>query len=140
MFFRGLVDAGMIWLQQSMAADSQGYLDCGSFSTDFYVAWRHHGFFRDDGIFLRDHELDCSASNWRSRSCFSLLKFSWFLAYCRRWSIDQFVFCDRRRVCQYRLAWHSLRLSELEFNPGVGVDYLIWSLQLSGLGSLACRN
>ena len=26
--------------------------------------------------------------------------------------------------------------SELEFNPGVGVDYLIWSLQLSGLGSL----
>ena len=27
-------------------------------------------------------------------------------------------------------------LSELEFNPSVGVDYLIWSLQLSGLGSL----
>jgi cytochrome o ubiquinol oxidase subunit 1 len=26
--------------------------------------------------------------------------------------------------------------SELEFNPGVGVDYLLWSLQLSGLGSL----
>ena len=26
--------------------------------------------------------------------------------------------------------------SELEFNPSVGVDYLIWSLQLSGLGSL----
>src|ERR1051326_3420998 len=25
---------------------------------------------------------------------------------------------------------------ELEFNPSVGVDYLIWSLQLSGLGSL----
>ncbi|MBS0633917.1 MAG: cbb3-type cytochrome c oxidase subunit I, partial [Verrucomicrobia bacterium] len=27
-------------------------------------------------------------------------------------------------------------LSEIEFNPGEGVDYLIWSLQLSGLGSL----
>ena len=26
MFFRGMVDAGMIWLQQSIAADSQGYL------------------------------------------------------------------------------------------------------------------
>jgi cytochrome o ubiquinol oxidase subunit 1 len=26
--------------------------------------------------------------------------------------------------------------SEAEFNPGVGVDYLLWSLQLSGLGSL----
>ena len=27
-------------------------------------------------------------------------------------------------------------LSELEFSPSVGVDYLIWSLQFSGLGSL----
>jgi cytochrome o ubiquinol oxidase subunit 1 len=27
-------------------------------------------------------------------------------------------------------------LSELEFSPGVGVDYWIWSLQLSGIGSL----
>lgn len=27
-------------------------------------------------------------------------------------------------------------LSEIKFNPGVGVDYLIWSLQLSGIGSL----
>jgi cytochrome o ubiquinol oxidase subunit 1 len=27
-------------------------------------------------------------------------------------------------------------LSELEFSPGVGVDYYIWSLQLSGVGTL----
>jgi len=27
-------------------------------------------------------------------------------------------------------------LSELQFNPGVGVDYWIWSLQVSGLGTL----
>lgn len=27
-------------------------------------------------------------------------------------------------------------LSELQFNPGVGVDYWIWSLQISGIGSL----
>jgi cytochrome o ubiquinol oxidase subunit 1 len=27
-------------------------------------------------------------------------------------------------------------LSELEFSPGVGVDYYIWALQLSGLGTL----
>src|SRR5436305_7724256 len=26
MFFRGMVDAGMVWLQQAMAADSTGYL------------------------------------------------------------------------------------------------------------------
>jgi cytochrome o ubiquinol oxidase subunit 1 len=27
-------------------------------------------------------------------------------------------------------------LSELQFSPGVGVDYYIWSLQLSGVGTL----
>jgi len=27
-------------------------------------------------------------------------------------------------------------LSELQYNPGVGVDYWIWSLQISGIGSL----
>src|SRR4051794_2461217 len=27
-------------------------------------------------------------------------------------------------------------LSELEFSPGVGVDYYLWSLQISGLGTL----
>ena len=84
MFFRGLVDAGMIWLQQSIAADSQGYLTADHFQADFYGAWRHHGFFRDDGIFLWAHELDCAASNWRSRSGFSLLEFTWFLAHRRR--------------------------------------------------------
>ena len=136
MFFRGLVDAGMIWLQQSMAADSQGYLDADSFSADFYIAWRHHGLFRDDGIFLRAHELDCAASNWRARSGFSFLKFPRILAYRRGRNADQCVLCHRRRILRIRVGWRLLRLSELEFNPGVGVDYLIWSLQLSGLGSL----
>jgi cytochrome o ubiquinol oxidase subunit 1 len=27
-------------------------------------------------------------------------------------------------------------LSELQFSPGVGVDYWIWSLQIAGIGSL----
>src|SRR5262249_56586784 len=27
-------------------------------------------------------------------------------------------------------------LSELQFSPGVGVDYYLWSLQISGIGTL----
>ncbi len=88
MFFRGMVDAGMVWLQQSIAADSQGYLTRRPFSTDFYFAWRHHGFFRDDGIFLRAHELDCASSNRRARSGFPFLEFTWFLAHRRRRDAD----------------------------------------------------
>ena len=60
----------------------------GSFSTDFYIAWRHHGLFRDDGIFLWPHELDRTSSNWRARSGFSFLEFSWVLAHSRRRDID----------------------------------------------------
>ena len=32
--------------------------------------------------------------------------------------------------------WGYPPLSELQFSPGVGVDYYLWSLQISGLGTL----
>src|SRR5579863_4534840 len=35
MFFRGILDAGMIWLQQAIAADAQGFLDPGHFQEIF---------------------------------------------------------------------------------------------------------
>ena len=35
MFFRGMLDAGMVWLQQSIAADSQGYLTADHFQQIF---------------------------------------------------------------------------------------------------------
>lgn len=39
MFFRGLLDAGMIWLQQAIAADNQGYLS----ATHFQEIFTSHG-------------------------------------------------------------------------------------------------
>src|SRR5271170_5487856 len=35
MFFRGMVDAGMIWMQQSIAADAQGFLSATHFQEIF---------------------------------------------------------------------------------------------------------
>ena len=32
--------------------------------------------------------------------------------------------------------WGYPPLSELQYSPGVGVDYYLWSLQISGLGTL----
>ena len=35
-----------------------------------------------------------------------------------------------------KTGWVALPLSELEFSPGVGVDYYLWALQISGIGTL----
>src|SRR5579863_7078079 len=35
MFFRGMVDVAMIWLQQTLAADAEGFLDAGHFQEIF---------------------------------------------------------------------------------------------------------
>src|SRR5689334_471563 len=35
MFFRGMVDAGMVWVQQSVGADSPGYLTSNHFQQIF---------------------------------------------------------------------------------------------------------
>src|ERR1041384_4973049 len=35
MFVRGMVDAGMVWLQQALASDSQGYLTSDHFQQIF---------------------------------------------------------------------------------------------------------
>ena len=44
-----------------------------------------------------------------------------------------------RRVRAHRLAAYP-PLSELTYSPGVGVDYYLWSLQISGVGTLADRH
>jgi len=39
-----------------------------------------------------------------------------------------------RRVLESRLGSAYPPLSELQFSPGVGVDYYLWALQISGVG------
>jgi heme/copper-type cytochrome/quinol oxidase subunit 1 len=59
MFFRGALDAAMIWLQQSLSSgNSHGYLDGESFPTNLYRPRRHHDFLCDHGIFVRVAQFD----------------------------------------------------------------------------------
>lgn len=135
MFFRGLVDAGMVWLQQAIAADSQGYLSADHFQQIFTSHGDIMVFFVTMGFFF-------GLMNWilplqigaRDLAFPFLNSLGFWLTVAGGILINLFFaiggdFADT--------GWLAVApLSELEFNPGPGVDYLIWSLQLSGLGSL----
>jgi len=135
MFFRGMIDSGMIWLQQSIAADSQGYLT----SDHFQQIFTSHGdimvFFVTMGFFF-------GFMNWivplqigaRDLAFPFLNSLGFWLTVAGGMLINLFFVIGGDFA---NTGWLAVApLSELEFNPGVGVDYLIWSLQLSGLGSL----
>jgi cytochrome o ubiquinol oxidase subunit 1 len=135
MFFRGLVDAGMIWLQQSIAVDSLGFLTANHFQEIFTSHGDIMVFFVTMGFFF-------GLMNWfvplqigaRDLAFPFLNSLAFWLTVAGGVLINLFFIIGGHFA---DTGWLAIApLSELEFNPGVGVDYLIWSLQLSGLGSL----
>ena len=135
MFFRGMVDAGMIWLQQSLAADSQGFLTADHFQQIFSSHGDIMVFFVTMGFFF-------GLMNWivplqigtRDLAFPFLNSLGFWLTVAGGILINLFFVIGGEFA---NTGWLAITpLSELEFNPGVRVDYLIWSLQLSGLGSL----
>ncbi len=135
MFFRGMVDAGMVWLQQSIAADSQGYLNADHFQQIFTSHGDIMVFFVTMGFFF-------GLMNWivplqigaRDLAFPFLNSLGFWLTVAGGVLINLFFIIGGDFA---NTGWLAIApFSELEFNPGVGVDYLIWSLQLSGLGSL----
>ncbi len=135
MFFRGMVDAGMIWLQQSIGADSQGYLTADHFQQIFTSHGDIMVFFVTMGFFF-------GLMNWiiplqigaRDLAFPFLNSLGLWLTIAGGILINLFFVIGGDFA---NTGWIAVApLSELEFNPSVGVDYLIWSLQLSGLGSL----
>jgi len=135
MFFRGMLDAGMVWLQQAIAADSQGYLT----ATHFQEIFTSHGdimvFFVTMGFFF-------GLMNWivplqigaRDLAFPFMNSLGFWLTVAGGLLINFFFIIGGHFG---NTGWLAVApLSQLEFNPHTGVDYLIWSLQLSGLGSL----
>src|SRR3984885_9110641 len=135
MFFRGLLDAGMVWLQQSIAADSQRYLTADHFQQIFTSHGDIMVFFVTIGFFF-------GLMNWivplqigaRDLAFPFVNSLGFWLTVAGGILINLFFVIGGDFA---NTGWLALApFSELEFNPSVGVDYLIWSLQLSGLGSL----
>lgn len=135
MFFRGMVDAAMIWLQQSIAPNTEGFLSANHFQEIFTSHGDIMVFFVTMGYFF-------GFMNWiiplqigaRDLAYPFLNSLGFWLTVAGGILINTFFTIGGHFA---NTGWLAIApLSELEFNPGAGVDYLIWSLQLSGLGSL----
>lgn len=135
MLLRGVADAGMIRVQQAVFATNGG----GPFDADFFQqVFSAHGtimiFFVAMGVMFGLINLILPLQIGARDVAFPLLN-----------SISFWLFVAGMVLINISLGigefstagWLAYPpLSGLEYSPGVGVDYWIWSLQIAGVGSL----
>jgi cytochrome o ubiquinol oxidase subunit 1 len=134
MLLRGGLDAGMIWLQQSMAAGNPGYLSAEHFQEIFTAHGVIMVFFVASGLLfgLLNFAIPLQIGARDLASPFlNTLGFWLYVAGAILINIF-FVFGGHFSGA----GWLAVApLSGIEYSPGVGVDYWIWSLQISGIGT-----
>ncbi len=136
MLLRGGLDAGMIWLQQALASGaSHGYLSPEHFQEIFTAHGVIMVFFVTMGFLfgLLNFIVPLQIGARDLASPFlNTLGFWLYVGGCILINMF-FVFGGQFSPA----GWLAIApLSGIEFNPGVGVDYWVWSLQVSGLGTL----
>jgi cytochrome o ubiquinol oxidase subunit 1 len=135
MLLRGGLDAIMLWLQQALASgDSQGYLSAQHFQEIFTA----HG---NIMVFFVAMALIFGFINYivplqigaRDLASPFLNTLGFWLYVAGVVMINMFFFLGGEYAATGWLA--VAPLSGPEFSPGVGMDYWIWSLQISGIGT-----
>jgi cytochrome o ubiquinol oxidase subunit 1 len=136
MLFRGALDAGMIWLQQILSTgSSNGYLTAGHFQQIFTAHGDIMVFFVTMGFLFGLMNLIVPLQiGARDLASPFLNTLGFWLYLSGAILINLFFVFGAEFAATGWLA--QAPLSELQFSPGVGVDYWIWSLQISGLGTL----
>ena len=143
MFLRGGLDVVMIWLQQTIGtSNAPGYLGAthGYLSADhFQQIFTAHGdimvFFVTMGFLFGLINLIVPLQIGARDLAFPFLNSLGFWLYFAGVVLINMFFVLGGAFAA--TGWLAVApLSELQFNPGVGVDYWIWSLQVSGLGTL----
>ncbi len=136
MLLRGGVDAGMIWLQQSLSVGaSQGYLTASHFQQIFTAHGDIMVFFATMGLLIGLMNLVVPLQIGARDLAFPFLNSLGFWLYVAGAVLINAFFAFGGSYAA--TGWLSLPpLAELAYSPGVGVDYWVWSLQISGLGSL----
>jgi cytochrome o ubiquinol oxidase subunit 1 len=143
MFLRGGLDAVMIWLQQALGASNMpGFLEAphGYLASEhFQQIFTAHGdimvFFVTMGFLFGLINLIVPLQIGARDLAFPFLNSLGFWLYFAGVALINMFFVLGGEFAA--TGWLAVApLSELQFSPGVGVDYWIWSLQVSGLGTL----
>jgi cytochrome o ubiquinol oxidase subunit 1 len=136
MLFRGALDAGMIWLQQVLSVgSSHGYLSASHFQQVFTAHGAIMIFFVTTGFLFGLMNIILPLQIGARDVAFPLLNTLSFWLYAAGAVLINTFFAIGGEFAA--TGWLAMPpLSELAFSPGTGVDYWIWSLQISGLGSL----
>lgn len=136
MLFRGGLDAAMIWVQQAISVgSSQGYLDPGHFQQIFTAHGDIMVFFVTMGFLFGLLNLIVPLQIGARDLAFPFLNTLGFWLYVAGAVLINCFFVVGGDFAA--AGWLSIApLAELQYNPGVGVDYWIWSLQISGLGTM----
>jgi len=135
MLSKGLIDAGMIRAQQAFAfGDSMGYLEADHFQQLFTAHGVTMIFFVGMGVIFGIINLVLPLQIGARDVAFPFLN-----------SLSFWLFASGGMLVLISLVvgvfagtgWTAYPpLSGLKYNPGVGVDYWLWSIQISGAGSL----
>lgn len=135
MLLRGAADVGMIRLQQILSTgDSQGILSADHFQQVFTAHGSIMIFFVAMGVMFGMLNLIVPLQIGARDVAFPFLN-----------SVSFWLFVAGAMLMNVSLAYGEFAatgwlayppLSGLEYSPGVGVDYWIWSLQIAGIGSL----
>jgi cytochrome o ubiquinol oxidase subunit 1 len=134
MLLRGAADAGMIRLQQIMGSGGEGFLSSDHFQQVFTAHGTIMIFFVAMGLMFGLINLVLPLQLGSRDVAFPFLN-----------SVSFWLFCVGVVLINLSLiigdmaatGWLSYPpLAEKQYSPGVGVDYWIWSIQISGIGSL----
>ncbi len=134
MLLRGAGDALMIRAQQAIASGNSGFLSSDTFQQVFSAHGTIMIFFVAMGLMFGIINLVLPLQLGTRDVAFPFLNSLSFWLF-----VAGFILINTSLVIgEFSTAgWLAYPpLSGLEYSPGVGVDYWIWALQLSGLGSL----
>ncbi len=136
MMFRGGIDAGMMLIQQALAAGgSRGFLSADHFQQIFTSHGDIMVFFVAMGFFFGLMNLILPLQIGTRDLAFPFVNSLSFWLYAAGAVFINLFFVIGGSFAA--AGWLSVvPLSELRYSPGVGIDYWAWSLQLSGLGTL----
>lgn len=135
MGLRGVIDAAMLRAQQVLSVgDSQGFIDSDHFQQVFSAHGSIMIFFVAMGLMFGIINLILPLMLGARDVAFPFLNSLSFWLFFAGFGIINLSLIVGEFSAAGWLAYPPL--SGIEYSPGVGVDYWIWALQISGIGSL----